>query len=394
MKSKVLITKDALAREYLPVYGNQYWQGKTPNMDELAEKGTVFTKFYTAAPSSAMSYLSMFTEKYPYELEMETYRPVNSQYDGVTLFDKAYDMGYDCHIIWDEAWIIMAKRFSECYGKHTVFHDMKGLQQAVGSHYKHEGILQRNEKLIETTLERIDAQIKEITKSDKPVFLWIHLPHVLNGEIGYGSDIDSFDKCIGIIRNYFDDNEIFISADHGNMNGRKGKLCYGFDVYNPAVLIPLITPRKQNCRKYEKNVSNVDMFKILFSDSFPAEREYIYSDSAYYVQQHRKLAIIKGKYKYIYNNKNKTEELYDMEYDIGEEFSLMSDTFYDVDRKMTSIAREEYFYPYWDVLSKIRDDFRNERIRIWRKPSFRQKTLNGCKDFLRPIYTTIKKIFS
>ena len=60
MKNRVvLLSKDALCKAYLPVYGNKYWE--MPNLMELAAKGTVFNRYYTAAPSSAMSHLSMFT---------------------------------------------------------------------------------------------------------------------------------------------------------------------------------------------------------------------------------------------------------------------------------------------------------------------------------------------
>lgn len=65
--SIVLITKDALNRGYLPTYGNNYWRGKTPNIDYLAGKGNTFKSFYTAAPSTVMSYISMFTGSYPYD---------------------------------------------------------------------------------------------------------------------------------------------------------------------------------------------------------------------------------------------------------------------------------------------------------------------------------------
>ena len=55
------------------------------------------------------------------------------------------------------------------------------------------------------------------------------------GRSGYGGDIDGFDKCIGMLRQYFDDDSIWISADHGNMDGYKDKFSYGFDVYTPAI---------------------------------------------------------------------------------------------------------------------------------------------------------------
>ena len=36
--------------------------GVTPNIDELAKKGTVFNRHYTAAASTAMAFTSMATE--------------------------------------------------------------------------------------------------------------------------------------------------------------------------------------------------------------------------------------------------------------------------------------------------------------------------------------------
>ena len=70
MKDKIiLVSKDVFMRGYLPVYGNTYW--KTPNIDELAKKGTVFLKHYTAAPSTAMSFTSMFTGLYAIDIDRQ-----------------------------------------------------------------------------------------------------------------------------------------------------------------------------------------------------------------------------------------------------------------------------------------------------------------------------------
>lgn len=70
-ESILLFTKDALPIEYLPCYGNTFWAGRTPNIDELVSKGTLFTRFYKTAPSSAM-----FTGKYPYEQDIKRYVPL------------------------------------------------------------------------------------------------------------------------------------------------------------------------------------------------------------------------------------------------------------------------------------------------------------------------------
>lgn len=388
--SVVLLSKDALCAEYLPTYGNQYWKGKTPNMDEMAAKGTVFTRYYTAAPSSAMAYLSMFTGKYPYEQEIKDWKPVLGPYKGMTLFDRAYEMGYNCHILWDEKWKLEAYRYSECYGEHTTFHDMKEIRQGVGSHYIHEGFLTPNAEKSSQTLERIENEIAQIAKTEGKVFLWIHLPHVINGRVCYGSDIDLFDDVLGILRKYFDDSRISISADHGNMNGHKGKLCYGFDVYEPAIRIPLITPRKEGKAVCVENVCNVDLYQLLFEDEIPV-REIIYCDSAYYAQTNRNLAVLWGKYRYIYHKKTGQEELFDIQWDPQQDFNLFSDWNYDVDRHVNTPSRELYFYPEWEKLPEVREYMRSCKDKIWRKESLKQRLQSDAKNFALKVYNNVKK---
>ncbi|MDE6284500.1 MAG: sulfatase-like hydrolase/transferase, partial [Bacilli bacterium] len=391
--SIILLTKDAFCTEYLPCYGNSYWKGKTPNLDELVSKGTIYTHFYTAAPSSAMSYLSMFTGLYPYQQDIRTYAPLVKSYEGETLFDKARKNGFECHVIWDEKWMSSSYEYTLCYGKETVFHPLQGLRQGVGFHYKHEGYLVPDKMKEEATIKLIESSIKEIVASGK-VFVWFHLPHVINGRVAYGSDIDLFDEVLGIIRKYFSDDNIYISGDHGNMNGHKGKLGYGFDVYEPAIKIPLITPRKENLSCCKKLVSNIDWDKIIFSDTIPV-RDIIISDSAYYSQPKRKTAILYDRFRYIYNKKDGTEELYDVEWDPNQNFNLITDSIPDLDRGVTNISRELYFYPYWNQLPGIREKLRLEKNSIWRDEPQHIKILYKIKKPIQklPFYSKLCKLY-
>lgn len=376
--SILLFTKDAFCTDYLPCYGNKYWQGKTPNFDELAAKGTLYTRFYTAAPSSAMAYMAMFTGKYPYEQEIMEYVPLVKSYNGTTLFDIAREKGFECHVIWDEIWMTTSYKHSLCYGQGTIFHALHGLRQGVGFHYKHDGFLEPSTEKEESTLLMIEDEIKKIVESGK-VFVWFHLPHVINGRVGYGTDIDLHDKVLGIMRKYFDDSNIYISGDHGNMNGHKGKIGYGFDVYEPAIRIPLITPRKQNLKVCNDLISNIDWDKIIFGGELIPRREIILSDCAYYAQPSRKTVFMYKKYRYIYNRRDKSEELYDIEWDPNQNFNLMEDTSFDVDRKVVNISRELFFYPYWEELPEIRLKLREERLKIWREPSRKQRLMTFIK---------------
>lgn len=391
--SIILFTKDAFCTEYLPCYGNKFWKGKTPNLNELVKKGTLYTHFYTAAPSSAMAYLSMFTGLYPYQQSIKTYAPLVKSYEGETLFDKARKKGYTCHVIWDESWMTTSYVHSLCYGEGTIFHPLHGLRQGVGFHYKHDGFLVPDKKKEDATLELIEQEVKKITSEDK-VFLWFHLPHVINGRVAYGSDIDLYDKVIGIIRKYFSDENIYISGDHGNMNGHKGKLGYGFDVYEPAIRIPLITPRRQDLETYDNTLCNIDWDKIIFSDEIP-NREIIISDSAYYSQPNRKTAIIYKNFRYIYNKIDGSEELYDIEWDPNQNFNLMEDQVNDIDRKVVNISRELYFYPYWQQLPSIRTKLREERLKIWKEEPSKVKVFHKIKAMIRkiPFYNSLYKFY-
>lgn len=392
-RSIILISKDALGTFYLPTYGNHYW--KTPNIDELAAKGTIFQRHYTAAPSSAMSYFSMFTGKFAHETNRKDYLPVVHPEPYDSLFDRAWELGYAPHIIWDAKWMTTAKLYSECYGKHIHYHALEGLRQPVGAHQQHSKPVAIDENKVNLTIERVKNKLEEILANDNIVFIWMHLPHVLYGRNTYGSDIDVYDQIIGIARKLFGDENIFISSDHGNMNGTHGKIGYGFDVYESAIRIPLITPRLNGLSEVVIPTVNCDLFDIIFNRQI-TYRNYIYSDSAYYCQLNRKLAIIHGKYKYIFNRQGKKEELYDVEWDPAENVNLINDKTYDVDRHLLCPTQELYFYNDWDNIPRIREDMRQECHRIWRTGSFgdrlRSYYLYWGKNIWRILRTYLNKI--
>lgn len=384
-KNFILITKDAMCNEYLPVYGNKYW--KTPNIDAIASQGTVFTNYYCAAPSSTMAMYSFITGIFAHETKYELYEKIHDDFEGETLFSRLIASGYECHVIWDDMWDPTLD-YVDCY-KGAHIHSLHQFRQGVGAHYKHNGELLPDDKKVQQTFEMIENTVKLILESGRKIFLWIHFPHVIYGRVCYGGDIDLFDRYVGMLRTYFDDDAIAISADHGNMNGKKGKLCYGFDVYQSASRIPLITPRIDGLKQYDGNVSAVDLYSMLCGTI--KQRKFIYCDTQYCAQKNRRLAIIHKNYKYIYNKRTKTEELYDIKYDPLEEFNLISDFNYDVDRKVNAPSRELYFYPFWDLVPEIRELMRNEKNRIWKNGSLKTILKSNAKDMLRPAYNRLVK---
>lgn len=383
----ILISKDAMSTDYLPIYGNHYW--KTPNIDALASKGTVFTNYHAAAPSTVMAFYSMATGKFAHETNYEMYDKSHDVYIGETFFSKLKKQGIETHIIWSPQWMPLLE-YHDYFRGDVEFHILNNVAQRVGAHLLHDGFLKPNDKLAEQCLQESIKVVKSVLAQEKDMFVWLHLPHVLNGRVSYGGDIDVFDRYIGEIRKLIPDDCIAITADHGNMNGHKGKVCYAYDVYEAEARIPLITPRIDGLTECKTLLSAVDLYSILVEKKINA-RDYIYCDTAYRAQKHRKLAIMHEKYKYIYNKENGTEELYDLEFDPQENFSIMTDYVYDRDRKINAPSRELYFYPEWDKLEAIRKKLRKEKERIWKNGSVKVIIKSNLKDVLRPFYVKVKR---
>lgn len=381
----ILISKDALCLDYMHLYGKKKLQFATPNIDELAAKGTLFTNYYCAAPSTVMAFYSMGTGQFAHETDFQMYEKIHFPFKGGTSFALIHECGYEeAHIVWDEDWGFLPEYF-DYFRNDVIIHNIDGFRERVSFHKKVKGEVLHNDEKAYEVLNMIKEKMEGLLNTPRSIFIWLHLPHVVRGRAGYGSDIDMFDKYVGMIRKLVPDECIAITADHGNLNGYRGKLAYGFDVYQRAIHIPLITPRIQGLEVCSDNVSSVDLFRILLKGEIP-HRDFIYSDTAYRAQKSRKLAIIKGNYKYIYTKRTGQEELYDLDYDPEENFSLMEDMCYDVDRKLYVLSKEEYYYPSWHLLPEIRKMMREEKERIWRNGDLKVVLKSNVKDVLRPFY--------
>ena len=388
MDQIILISKDVLRQDNFSCYGNKVFN--TPNIDDLAKNGTIFRHHYTAAPSSAMAYTCMFSGLFAHELKRKKYTEVKSFDQCPTLFQILQQKGYSCDIIWDKSWFKLAYKFSKVYGsKATKFHNLD-IGQKVGPHKIDVSKIDPKEK--EKSLQLILKTVDSLLDKDK-LFTWIHLPHVIKGCTGYGSNIDLFDFFIGEIRKRFSDNSIYITADHGHMNIEKGIPVYGFHVYEGSIKIPLITPRINGIDEVTYPTSNIQLKDIILNNQLE-KREFIYSDSQYYLQENRKLAIIKNNYKYIYNKRNKSEELYDIQFDPNENVNLLIDKFYDRNRFKYYNLEEIYYYPFWGNIPDIYHELKNEKDRIWKEGNLIEVVSNKIDYYGKRGIRNIRKLFT
>ena len=368
MSNVIFISKDALNKHALPTYGNSFW--KTPNIDELAKKGTIFNRHYTAAGSTAMAFTAMALGDYCYKTGRKKYKNEESL-NGDTLFDKADKIGYECHIVWDDSYTEFAKKHFRCEGINTTIHGLKGIKQQETRHIKGTfDDVSFNWDETNKALELIKNELLSIKNNAKrDIFLWMHLPHVMRGRQGYGSDIDVFDQIIGIAREIFGDETISISADHGHMNGWKNKYHYGYDVGEEAICIPLVCPRINGESHIDYPTSTIQMFDI---------------------QPKRKIAIIKGNYKYCFDKEGKKEYLYDLEFDKEENHNLIHTEFYDTDRFLWYSTAQCFYYPRWKESVAVVDELRKIKNTIWKNGSFFEELYNKIIHRIKCLYLKIK----
>lgn len=381
-----LFSKDAMSIEYLPLYGNTYW--KTPNIDALAENGTVFYNHHTSAASTSMVFSSMLSGKYCHEFENRKRYVHVMPNEKESIFSILQKEGYDCHILWSIDYMTGAWPYVREFGDETKtkIHIVE-MHQPAGIHRRPGEELKRSDEMAEQTIANIENELLSIEKQKKQ-FIWLHLPHVLKGRISYGDDIDLVDRILGFVRNRYGDENIYFTADHGNMNFHKNIMAYGFHVYELTCRVPLITPRIDEFRQYEGLTSHVDLITLLLEERI-TKRDYIFVDSQYYTQPDRKLAIIEERYKYIYNKRNKVEELYDLVWDSEERYNLLEVDRYDEDKKQLRNARELYFYPYREEAQNAYERLKSIKDSMWQVGTWKEETI--C--YLRDYYAKLKRKF-
>lgn len=390
-KNIIFITKDAFRKGALPVYG-EGCGFKTPNIDELAAKGTVFHRHYTAGGSTAMAFISMALGKYCYETDRKLYNGKEGGNEGDTLFDELYEAGYDVHIAWDDSYRVFAEQHFKCEGKHTTVHALKHIIPFHPAHVtgKFDDLTFRPEKT-EESLAIVEDLVKSLSENrEKPIFLWLHMPHVFAGRNAYDSDIDVFDQVVGIFRKYFDDDTIHISADHGQMAGHKGKFGYGFDTEDSVMNIPLITPKFMGLDRVDFVTSTVQMAEIFGVREFK-QREYVFSETAYYCQPCRKVAVVHGNFKLVYDKKEKKYFLYDLAWDKDELHNLYYPEFYDVDRHDWYSLNQRFYYPNWEEAHKEREYLTEILCGMWRNGSFFEETYQKLRHKARLIVARLTR---
>jgi arylsulfatase A-like enzyme/HEAT repeat protein len=229
----VLITTDALRADHVGAYG--YARATTPNLDRLAASGVVFEAAFSPTPHTSYAVTSIMTGKYMRPLVLQGLGE-----DSETWAGHLRRYGYRTAAFYPPAvFFIDAERFGAFRDRALDF-EYRKVEFAPAA---------TRAAQVKTYLERV--------KSDRRVFLWVHLfephePYEAHPEHAFGDrDVDRYDaeiaaadaglgEVVRVVRAQRPGAVVIATADHGEEFSEHGGRYHGTTVYEEQVRVPLI----------------------------------------------------------------------------------------------------------------------------------------------------------
>jgi len=242
----IFITVDTLRSDHLGCYG--YERIKTPNIDGLAERGTMFKNAISQVPLTLPSHCSLFTSTYPQFNNVRDNGSYRLGQSAVTLAERMQENGY-ATAAFVSAFVLDSK-FGLDQGFETYDDRM---QQNIGKK-----IIEHMEA--ERTADKVtDAAVSWLrNKKASKTFLWVHYfdPHAvynppapyreLYKDNPYDGEIAFTDEHIGVLlaalkELKLDENSLIIfAADHAEGLGEHEEFGHSVFIYDTTLKVPLI----------------------------------------------------------------------------------------------------------------------------------------------------------
>jgi arylsulfatase A-like enzyme len=397
LQNLLMIMLDGFPAYRLKVYGGPV---ETPNIRKLLDVSTSYSNIITPAPSTAMSLTSMFTGLFPHEFGRRSYTNEDSGLPSgtISLFRELEEMGYNTFVLWHkelETANPAKYKINVWRGTNTKF-----------IHYKKSGSDIKFIRKIEQALKKIKKgkifQFEEIlevsAKLKTPWAMFVRIGREVSREFRGSSkgktnfreddEIHEADSAIkNLMSNYPDNTKLIISSDHGHMHGEHGTMGYAFNLYEGTLKVPLIIydPSSPNCNVIEELTSLVNYKNILLKNTL-RENKYLYADTAYADQWHRKTMVRKANWKYVYHRDGwpSREQFFDLSTDPHEMINLIPSIYKDPyrDGRPKGDTVSDKFSPSgmhwdgkplnevlqrtdWDNILATLEELREERKRIW-----------------------------
>ena len=286
----LLITIDTLRADRLGCYGSK--NVKTPNIDSLAERGTLFKNAFAHTSTTLPSHANILIGMTPLSHGVHDNSNFVVREEFLTLAEHLKGFGYATGAA------VGAYPLDLRFGLNQGFDfydDDYGNQNFQNPFY----IERKAQKVVGTAIEWLNAQ-------KGPWFLWIHCfdphspyespepfksefkNHPYDGEVAY---VDfSLGELLSYLKNEdaFEKTVIVFTADHGESLGEHGEETHGYFAYNSTIWVPLIIslPGAVN-NQVNQTVSHIDIF--------PTVCDVLHVEKPSFLQGSSLLPLLKGK---------------------------------------------------------------------------------------------------
>jgi arylsulfatase A-like enzyme len=281
----------------------------TPNIDKLAESGTIFTNCYAQSPQCHPSRVSLFTSRYP-TAHKSWWNECGLQH-GETLFSSELaSIGYNCGYFGKAHFansVALDNQILKSNGFNTAFTYADWLDVVSPSARKEFTSIMRKRPWIGRLSDRksqhediiTDEAIKFINEVKSPYLAVVsyygpHPPYAApppfnamydpakitaSNNSKYSADqwkdlksqyfgcISWIDDNIGrLLQSVSDDTIIVFTSDHGDALGDFGHFSKGMFMYDSVTKVPLIIRSKRiDCNKYSDNMEHIDIVPTLLN---------------------------------------------------------------------------------------------------------------------------------
>jgi len=376
----LLLLVDALRPDRLGAYG--YHRPLSPNIDNLAQNGWIFTQAVAPASWTKPSVASLFTSLYPHQHGIGSADWARANNAGevrvdvldpalTTLSEVTANGGYHTIAVGNNQHL--SSEFGFTQGFDTVEWDLKGddFLSAPEMHRRFLGWLDRHEEGFFAYLHYIDvhwpylpppgfaglysgsppgidynrAEFMDWASANRGSPLKLDEEDVVHMSDSYDELIQFVDAEIGKLlgelkaRGLYDNTMIILTSDHGEEFLEHGALAHGTSLYDVLLRIPLIIkfpcPGSEcESRTVEEQVELIDIMPTILKQArLPMPKdiqgqdltELQRSKNIAFSERGDSMAMRTTQFKYIYSLAVGNEELYDLQTDPGETHNLVSE---------------------------------------------------------------------
>jgi len=342
----------------------------------------------------------MFTGLFPHEFGRRSYSNIDTGLPEGTrsLFECLEDIGYHTYILWEkrmETTNPVKMRVDVWQDSATQFLHFNRLPNR-GSLYSK--IFDSKIRKREGLLWQLQETMSTIGTLKKPWALFVRCTLEVSQKFKGASisktkfkDDDALyeiDHVIGLLLDMYPENtKLFVSSDHGHMYGEQGILGYAFNLCEGTLKVPVIVYDPRDCEgRVINDLISLQNFSNIVLEKPLRNSKYLYADTAYADQWHRKTMVRKQNWKYVYHRDGWPceEQLFDLATDPNEMINLAQSVYVDPykDSRSKGDTCDKRYSPSglnldgkplskvlprtdWKEILAVLEELRGERKRIW-----------------------------